>query len=740
MTEQKDKLMNRRDFIVNSAAVGALIMPVSLLHSAPKEADLRGSKQLNAFVILEPSNRVTVLTPFVEMGQGVHTAIPMLVAEELDIPLEQISLKESPLGPNYRLHFGGAMRYTGSSLTIADAFIPFRQAGANARSLLLDSASLRWSIPTAELFTNKGQIKHASSGKTVCYGELLPIPDELQIPGHAKLKQTSQFNVIGKALGRLDAKDKSNGSAKFGIDIAPPEALIATVRQSPVFGGRVISIDDDVAAGMDGVIGIEIIPNGTYSIRDYAMAPPDKVPDEILGSVAIIADTFWHATEAMKELKVVYEGGAKHFSSDAFSEKLRTRVTERGVPVESTGAFIDAFSGSQTSISATYEVPFLAHATIEPMNCTVLAEGEHCKVWTGNQDAEWIARIAAKILQIPIDNVSVFTPYIGGSFGRRSNNDYAIQAISLAKKVPGRPIKLVWTREEDLQHDFYRPNVVAFFQCGFDTNQDPIAFRQLNIGDGGQRQQGMAEHLTFDPSLMDSSTQQPYNIPNKSLEYLLEKIPIPVGFWRSVGGAHNGFFIESFMDEMAHSVKEDPASFRRRLLSNSPRFLAVLDLALKMANWRSEVWVADDGTQHAMGLALHEDHHTIVAEIADVSVNGDGLPQVHHVWCAADCGVVLNPGIGAMQIESAIALGLSAALMEKVEFKDGQVTNKNFDDYPILTASQMPTVSVKFIDSDAMPTGLGEPGTPPIAAALCNALYTLTGKRIRTLPVGRLIA
>jgi len=310
----------------------------------------------------------------------------------------------------------------------------------------------------------------------------------------------------------------------------------------------------------------------------------------------------------------------------------------------------------------------------------------------------------------------------------------------LAKKVPGRPIKLVWTREEDLQHDFYRPNVVAFFQCGFDTNQDPIAFRQLNIGDGGQRQQGMAEHLTFDPSLMDSSTQQPYNIPNKSLEYLLEKIPIPVGFWRSVGGAHNGFFIESFMDEMAHSVKEDPASFRRRLLSNSPRFLAVLDLALKMANWRSEVWVADDGTQHAMGLALHEDHHTIVAEIADVSVNGDGLPQVHHVWCAADCGVVLNPGIGAMQIESAIALGLSAALMEKVEFKDGQVTNKNFDDYPILTASQMPTVSVKFIDSDAMPTGLGEPGTPPIAAALCNALYTLTGKRIRTLPVGRLIA
>lgn len=737
MTIKKEHSLSRREFLISGITAAALIVPVRLA-AAVTDGAVKTSEQINIFVIVEPDNKVTVLTPFVEMGQGVHTAIPMLVAEELDVPLSQINLQEAPLEPGYRLHFGGAMRYTGSSLTIADAFIPFRTAGAEARALLIQSAAHRWGVRADDLATSQGYVIHRKTGKKTAYGELLPIPSDVRASRDIALKKKSKFEVIGKPTGRLDAAEKSNGSAIYGIDIAPPGTLVATVKQSPVLGGRILHANTTEAASMPGVVDIAIIPNGTYSIRDYALAPPEKIPDETLGSIAVIADSFWHAKNALDAVEVTYDGGAENFSSRVFSEKLRGRISEKGAVVESTGDFQVAFTSAHSVVSATYEVPFIGHATMEPMNCTALFDGRHCTVWTGSQDAEWIARIAKKLLNIPLDDINVITPFLGGSFGRRSNNDYAIQAITLAGKFPGQPIKLIWTREEDLQHDFYRPNIVAYFEAGFDVNRNPVAFRHLNIGDGGQRQQGMIPAGMADPAVMASATQQPYEISHKSTEYLLEETPIPLGFWRSVGGAHNGFFIEAFIDEMAHAVGEDPVLFRRRLIQKSPRFLAVLDLVTSMANWRATQWTGDDGAQHAMGVALHEDHHTIVGEIADVSIDSRGQPRVHRVWCAVDCGTVVNPKIGAMQIESAVAFGLSAALMEKIEIDKGQVTNTNFHDYPIMRAAQMPEVIVEFIASDAKPTGLGEPGTPPIAAALCNALYTLTGNRIRTLPVGQL--
>ena len=737
MKDLQNISLNRRRFIGAGVAASALVLTVGL-PGCGRQTTQETSQQLNAFVVLEPDGSVTVLTPFVEMGQGVHTAIPMLVAEELDISMDQINVREAPLTPEYRLHFGGAMRYTGSSLTIKDAFIPLRQAGATARAMLLQSAAEEWNVPIVELTTASGQINHAPSGRSAAYGEFVANAAQLTPPEDVPLKDPADFRLIGTSADRLDAVEKADGSALFGIDIAPPDLLVAAVRQSPVLRGSVRRLDAEAALKMPGVVAVEIIPNGAYSIRDYSLAPPDLTPDETMGTIAVVADSFWHAQAALEKVDIEYEGGAEGFSDEAYSKLLRSRIHDDSVVAESAGDINSALENAASSISAVYEVPLLAHATMETMNCTAWVQEDRCTVWTGNQDADWIAKIAAKILAIPIANVTVNTPFLGGAFGRRSNNDYAIQAISLAKKLPGRPIKLIWSREEDIQHDFYRPQIVAKFQAGFDADNNPVAFRHINVGDGAQRQQGLSAKLLFDPAVMASALNQPYDIPNKSIEHVLEETPIPLGFWRSVGGAHNGFFIESFMDEMAHATNEDPVAFRRRLLGNAPRFRAVLDLAAEMADWREGPWQAADGRMHAMGVALHEDHHTIVAEIAEVSVDELGQPKVHKVWCAVDCGIVVNPSIATMQIESGVAFGLSAALMEKVEVRDGKVINNNFNDYPILSAQQMPDIEVQFVNSDAAPTGLGEPGTPPVPAAVCNALFALTGERIRTLPIGRL--
>ena len=735
--------LNRRGFIGTGVAAGAMVLTVGLpgCGRQPAEQAEKTTQQLNAFVAVEPDGSVSVFTPFVEMGQGVHTAIPMLVAEELDVSLDQINVLEAPLGPEYRLHFGGAMRYTGSSLTIKDAFIPLRRAGAAARDMLLQSAAAQWNVPVGELTTDAGQVTHEASGRSSPYGEFLEAAAKLTPPDDVPLKDPADFRLIGTPADRLDMVEKTNGSAQFAIDADPEDCLVAAVQQSPVFGGTIAQLDADEALAMPGVVAVEAIPNGTYSIGEYVLTGPDHVPNDPIGTVAVIADSFWHAKSALAKLDVEYEGGAEGFSDEDFSRRLKSRTEEEGVPAESTGDVKAALEQAESTISAVYEVPpagALVHGTHGLhgvcSRATAARYGPDTKMRIGSR------KIASKILNIPGDNVTVNTPYLGGAFGRRSNNDYVVQAVSLAKKHPGRPIKLIWTREEDVQHDFYRPQVVARFQAGFDTEGNPTAFRHVNIGDGGQRQHGLAANAPFDPALMDSSTKQPYDIPNRSVEYLLEKIAIPVGFWRSVGGAHNGYFIESFVDEMAHAVDEDPVAFRRRLLGSAPRFEAVLDLVAEMADWRPQPWQAEDGRMHAMGVALHEDHYTIVAQIAEVSLDELDSPTVHKVWCSVDCGIVVNPTIATMQVESAISYGLSAALMEKVDVRDGKVVNSNFHDYPVLTAQQMPDIEVKFVASDAHPTGLGEPATPPIPAAVCNALFALTGERIRTLPIGRLQA
>ncbi|SEK09040.1 Isoquinoline 1-oxidoreductase subunit beta [Marinovum algicola] len=740
MTRQASELQNvsglsRRAFLGTGISAGAMVLTVGLQGGALKAGEKQASQQLNAFVAIEPDGTVSVFIPFVEMGQGVHTSLAMLIAEELDVPMAQVKVKEAPLGPEYRLHWDGAVRYTGSSLTIKDGFMPMRKAGAAARAMLLQAASEEWGIAVEELLTEAGEISHLSSGRKAAYSTFVTRAAENAPPLNVPLKKSADFKLIGTPTDRLDMVEKTNGTAQFAIDASPPDMLVAAILQSPVFGGRIRALDKDAALAMPGVVAVEAIPNGTSSFVDYVLAPPDHQPNDPTGTVAVVADSFWHAKSALKEVTVEFEGGAEAASDQAFSARLRSRVGEQGVAAEEAGDVDAALADAAIRIEADYEVPLAAHMAMEPMSCTALYEGDRCTLWTGHQSADWVATVASKILAIPTENVKVVTPYLGGSFGRKNNADYVVQAVSLAKRFPGRPIKVIWTREEDTKHDFYRPQVLGRLQAGFDANNNPTVFRQINIGDGPQRHAGFAAGQPFDHSVMDSSANQPYDIPNKRTEYLLEENAVPLGFWRSVGGAHNGFFIESFVDEMAHAVGEDPVAFRRRLLSKSPRFAAVLDKVIEMANWRGAPWMADDGRQHAMGVALHEDHYTIVGEIAEVSLDEYGMPKVHKVWCAVDCGTVVNPSSAAMQVESGIAFGLSAALMEKVEVQEGAVVNSNFHDYPVLTAQEMPQIDVAFIERDAAPTGLGEPATPPIAAAVCNALFTLTGKRIRTLPI-----
>ena len=734
--------ISRRAFIKTGVAASAMILSVGLpvrgLLAQDGETGDKSALQLNAFVAIEPHGSVTVFTPFVEMGQGVSTAIPMLIAEELDVPLKQVVIREAPIKPEYRLHWDGTMRYTGSSTTVKDSFVPLRHAGAAARSMLLQAAAEAWGVGSNELKTNAGEISHGPTGRVAPYGKFVASAARLTPPTDVQLKNPREFKLIGTPVDRLDMAEKTDGSAKFSIDEALPNMLVAAVQQSPVFGGSIRKLDKEAALAMPGVVAVEAIPNGTHCIGEYILAAPEHTPDDPTGTVAVVADSYWHAKSALAKVTVEYEGGASEFSDQGFSKQLRARVDEQGVAAESVGEVKAALTSAATRIDAVYEVPLAAHMAMEPLSCSALIEDDHCTVWTGHQNADWVVTTAVKILNIPTENVTVVTPYLGGSFGRRNTIDYVVQTLSLAKKYPGRPIKVIWSREEDIQHDFYRPRVVASFQAGFDKDRNPTAFRQVNIGDGAMRQTGMAAGQAFDGSLMDSSTNQPYAIPNKSTEYLFQENSVPLGWWRSVGGAHNGFFIESFVDEMAHAVAEDPVAFRHRLLAKAPRFDAVLKQVVGMANWRSKPWKAEDGRLHAMGVALHEDHASIVGEIAEVSLDGLGNPTVHKVWCTVDCGIVVNPSTATRQVESGIAYGLSAALNEKVDVQDGKVMNSNFHDYPILTAQQMPEIDVSFIESDAPPTGLGEPATPPIPAALCNALFTLTGTRIRSLPIGRL--
>jgi len=713
--------MSRRQFLgLGAAGAGVFVLGMSLpLGSKFTRAAVNKSDDgsLNACMAIREDGSVIFQNPFSEMGQGTYTSIPAIVAEELDINMDVITVEQAPHGPEYQIMFNNTVRFTGGSRSVRSSYDTMRKAGATARQMLIEAAAKEWNVAAGECTTEPGYVIHTASGKRAGYGELAPLAATLQPTAEVKLKDPADFRLIGKPLKRTDSLAKATGTAEFGIDVQVDGMLHAAVKQCPVFGGKVKTFDASRVMKMPGVVAVEEIPNG----------------------IAVIADHYWNAKQALEKLPVEFDNGSNAgFSSTAYLEKLKTRLDDPGITAEEEGDVITALDNAAKTISADYHVPFLAHATLEPMNCTALVETDHCTVWAPNQGADFVAGVTKEITGLPLEAIDVHTPFLGGGFGRRFIMDYTVQAVTLANKHRGRPIKVIWTREEDTQHDYYRPLTAARYRAGLDENGSAVAIHITTVGEGpmGRLNPGFLENPKIDTTVIEGAEKQPYGIPNKRLDYVHETVaPVPLGYWRSVAHSLNGFFKESFIDEMAHAAEVDPVEFRRGLLTDAPRYKKVLDNVVRMAGWKAGTRKVN-GSERAMGVALHESFGTLVAEIADVSIE-DGEVTVHDVWCTVDCGFAINPAIVTMQMESGIAYGLSATLAEEITMKDGKVEQTNFNSYPILPPDKMPRVHVEIINSGANLGGIGEPGTPPIAPAVCNALFTLTGQRIRSLPLSR---
>ncbi|MCS3904243.1 isoquinoline 1-oxidoreductase beta subunit [Methylohalomonas lacus] len=718
MTTITNISLSRRRFLGGSAAsAGVFMLGLHLpLGRAALADDVDGD--MNAYIGIADDGTVTIRNPYIEMGQGTYTSIPMLIAEELDIGMDIIRVEQAPPGEAYRLLYDGSRRFTGGSFSVRSAFKPLRTAGATARKMLMKAAADEWGVPLAECSTDNGRVVHEQSGRSLGYGELAPLAAQLETPADVELKSSADYRLLGTPVARTDSAIKSNGQAQFGIDVRVDGMVYAAVKQSPVFGGKVKSVDAAAVRDKPGVIAVDEIPNG----------------------VAVIAQTYWQAQQALAELPVEFdtsETDSAGFSSDAYRDELDQHLDDSGVAAEDSGDAPAALAAAARTISADYHAPFLAHATLEPMNCTALVEEGHCTVWAPNQGVDSVVMAATEVTGLDADRITVHTPYLGGGFGRRFIMDYTVQAVTLANRRKGTPIQVIWTREEDTQHDFYRPLIAARYRAGFDDDNQPVSLHTTTAGDGPIRRHMSSpdEEMKVDPSVMEGVMHQPYAIANKRADYVYRPVAAPIGFWRSVGHSMNAFFTESFIDEMAHAAEQDPIEFRRSMLNEEPRFRKVLDTAVQMAGWKGQAWDADDGRKHAMGVALHQSFNSIVAEVAEVSISDIDEIQVHKVWCAVDCGFAVNPRIVTMQMESGIAFGLSAALLEQITVSDGKVEQANFDSYPFLPPQRMPEVEVEIVNSGADLGGIGEPGTPPIAPAVANGLFALTGKRLRDLPL-----
>jgi isoquinoline 1-oxidoreductase beta subunit len=707
--------LSRRALLGSSAiAAGGLVLGVGL----PLVARAGGAQpaQLTAFLRIAPDGGITFYNPFVEMGQGTYTSIPQIVAEELDADLAVFTVEQAPPGDAYKVLFGGTRRITGGSSSLRGSYDMMRKVGATARAMLIQAAANEWGVDPAECSTEPGKVAHAASGRSLDHGALAEAAARLEPPAAPLLKDPAKFRLIGTSAKRTDTPFKINGTAQFGIDVRLPGMVYAAVKHNPVFGSTIASYDAAAVSGLPGVISVHEVPGG----------------------VAVVADSFWRARKAVEALPITYgEGANAGLTSDGLLERLQARLDEPGMTAESEGDVGSAMAAAARRLEATYAAPFLAHATMKPMNCTARVSADACEVFAPNQGVDFVVRVATSITGLPPERITVHTPYLGGGFGRRFVLDYVAEVVTIAKAV-GRPVKLIWTREEDTQHDYYRPLSTVLLHAGLDAGGQPIAFHATTVGEGPLHRH-MAQAMRnpeLDPTVFEGLVRKPYAIPARQVDYIYEPIPAPIGFWRSVGNSMNAFFYESFMDELAHAAGADPVAYRRGLLAEAPDYLHVLEKVVAMAGWKPGVYPGSDGTRRAMGVALHESFGSIVGEIAEVSI-ADREARVHRVWCAIDVGTVVNPEIVRAQMESGIVYGLSQTLLEEITLKNGRVEQANFDTYPVLPPDRMPEVEVAVIASGRPMGGVGEPGTPPIAPAVCNAVFALTGQRIRRLPLAR---
>lgn len=697
---------SRRAFLQSG---GALVVSFALPLGARAAAVKGKAFAPNAYLRITPDDRVTVICGSAEMGQGVLTAIPMLVAEELDADWAKVGVEQAPVDQAYANPMFG-MQATGGSTTVRAHWTPMRQAGAAARQMLVAAAASQWKLDPAQLRTEKGMV-HGPGGRKASYGSLAAAAAAQPVPEKPALKDPKAFTLLGKPTRRLDTRAKSTGQAVFGIDAQVPGMLVAVMARAPSKGAKPKAFDEAAAKAVKGVTQVITLPSG----------------------VAVLASGYWAAKKGRDALAVQWDLGAEPTpDSAAIMAMLDDGALKADAVARTEG---DPAAATAKRVEARYEAPYLAHACMEPMNCTAWVRGQGddatVEIWAGTQSQGPAQGILGQVAQVTPAKVKVNTLLLGGGFGRRFAPDFTIDA-TLLSKLSGKPVKLIYSREDDMAAQFYRPAAVVRFAGGLDAEGRLASF---TAGVGSPSIMGGSGFMKIPPSGVDDFAVEgiadhPYTIPHQRVAYGRREPGPQVWFWRSVGHSQNGFFMESFIDELAVAAGKDPFEFRRAMLDKSPRHKAVLELAAAKAGWGGALPAG-----RGRGIALMSSFGSYVAEVAEVSVADDGTPRVHRVVAAIDCGMTVNPQTIARQVESAIVYGLTAALYGRISHKGGLVEQGNFDSYRMLRINEMPQVEVHIVPSSEAPGGVGEPGTPPIAPAVTNAIFALTGKRVRSLPI-----
>jgi len=705
--------LDRREFLKKTTVGGTVLLVGFYLpgkHEALAAVPPPESVAANAWVRIASDDTVTIIIDKSEMGQGVVTSLAMLLAEELDFDWKKVKTEFAPAAPAYFNPVFG-VQGTGGSTSVRASWGPLTKAGAAAREMLIAAAAQQWYVDASSCHVENGYVVHNGTGKKLGYGALAERAAKMAVPANPPLKDPQKYKYIGKPRKRLDTPAKVNGTAQFGIDVRLPNIQHAVVARCPVFGGKVKSFNDSKAKAVPGVKRVLQISSG----------------------VAVVADNTWSAMEGRRALQITWDEGANAAnSSDAISKLYRAAAEKPGAIVRKDGDADAALAGAVKKVEAAYEVPFLAHATMEPMNCAADVRADSCDIYAPTQFQTINQMTGAGITGLKPEQIRIHTTFLGGGFGRRAEQDFIAEAVQISKGI-GAAVQVTWSREDDIQSDFYRPAAYTKLVGGLDANGWPVAWKSRIVGPSimsrffpGSVQNGI------DESSVEGQANAKYGIPNFLVEYALTETGVPVGFWRSVGNSHNGFITESFVEELAHAGGKDPFEFRRKLLANAPRHRGVLELAAEKAGWGKPLPAGV-----TRGIAVVESFGSYVAEVAEVSVNRkSGEVKVHRVVCAVDCGRVVNPDTVAAQMEGSIVYGLTAALKGRITIANGRVEQSNFHDYEMLRINETPKTEVYIVPSNDPPGGVGEPGTPPIAPAVCNAIFAATGKPIRRLRFG----
>ena len=717
----KKQIFNRRVLLKTSVLAGtgfAIGIGFDPLTSFAVETSASATKaaDLGLWIRITADGTITLIAPSSEMGQGVNTSLSMIIAEEMEADWQSIKTETAPANSDYK-NPEQPLQITGASSSLRGFWQPLREVGAAAREMLKTAAAQKWDVPVRECEAQSGKIIHQASGREFAYAELAEAAGKLDVPSDPPLKSPEDYKLVGKSIPRLDLPDKVRGSAQFGIDVRLPGMLFATVRQSPVFEGEILSYDEATAKKVRGVKAVVKVPNG----------------------IAVVADNTWRDKKGMEALNPKFHGGKTASESSKpgldsrqVQQQFRTALDDEGkAEIDSKHA-----AAGLPFLDLEYEVPYLAHATLEPMNCTAYVRDNFCEVWVPTQNQEMSMDVTKEITDLDEDQIRIHTTLLGGGFGRRLETDYVTQAVTISKFMR-KPVQLTWMREEDIQHDFYRPASMSRFQISLGADGLPKQWNnQLAAPSILKRYFSPLGWIDFDPTSTEGADELPYSIPDFDFDYSLVDPGVPVGFWRSVGSSHNAFYTESALDEAAHAAKQDPFEYRRKLLTHEPRFRKVLEKVAEDAKWGRRL---PEG--HGLGIALHKSFASIVGAVLEISTNSSGLLKLHKAWITIDCGKVVNPDTVRAQMEGGFIFGLSAALGEEISLKAGRVEQSNFHDYAILRLQGVPEIYVSIIENKALDDdeigGVGEPAVPLAAPVLANAIFSLTGKRYRSLPLSK---